>query len=305
MPRPEKVQAVAEIKERMQGARAVFLAEYAGLSVKDQQKLRRSLRAQGAEFKVVKMTLARRAAEELDLEGVGDWLLGPTGLTFADVDAVGAAKALKDFAKDHDVFMIKGGLLGDEVLTPERVGQLAEIEPRDVLLAKLAGAIKAPMANLAGLLAALPRNLASAMQQLVEKKDAAAPAAAAPAGTAPEPAAAPAVADLEGEPAAEAMERIEAAEEVATPAVADHEAEPAASATDSDQPSTEAEAPATTEPEVEQAASPTDSDEPSTEAEAPAAAEPEAAATDSKETADEAKEADEAEEETTDGKDDD
>jgi large subunit ribosomal protein L10 len=171
MPRPEKVQAVAEIKERIERARAVFLAEYAGLSVKDQQTLRRNLREGGAEFKVVKMTLARRAAEELELEGIDDLLLGPTGLTFADDDPVTAAKALKDFAKDHDVFAIKGGLLGNDLLTPERVSELAEIEPREVLLAKIAGAAKAPMANLAGLMAAMPRNLASMLQQLVEKKE--------------------------------------------------------------------------------------------------------------------------------------
>lgn len=171
MPRPEKVQAVAEIKERIERAQAVFLAEYAGLSVKDQQALRRSLREGGAEFKVVKMTLARRAADDLDLERVSELLLGPTGLTFADGDPVTAAKALKDFAKDHEVFVVKGGMLGGDFLTPERVSELADIEPRDVLLARIAGAAKAPMANFAGLLAAMPRNLASMLQQLVDKKE--------------------------------------------------------------------------------------------------------------------------------------
>jgi large subunit ribosomal protein L10 len=172
MPRPEKVQAVAEIKERMEGAQAVFLAEYAGLSVTEQQDLRRSLREHGAEFKVVKMTLARRAADDLDIDTLDELLLGPTGLAFADGDPVSAAKALKDFAKEHAVFQVKGGLLGQEFLTPEKISELADIEPREVLLAKLAGAMKAPMANMAGLLAALPRNTASALQQLLEKKEA-------------------------------------------------------------------------------------------------------------------------------------
>jgi large subunit ribosomal protein L10 len=179
MPRPEKVQAVAEIKERLEGARAVFLAEYAGLSVKDQQALRRELRANDAEFKVVKMTLARRAADDLDIDSLDELLLGPTGMAFADGDPVGAAKALKEFAKTHDVFTIKGGLLGSDFLTPEKISELADIEPREVLLAKLAGAMKAPMANLAGLLAALPRNTASVLQQLLEKKEAGAVVAAA------------------------------------------------------------------------------------------------------------------------------
>ena len=172
MPRPEKVQAVADIKERIEGAQAVFLAEYAGLSVKDQQTLRRELRANGAEFKVVKMTLARLATGELGIDSLDALLLGPTGLAFADGDPVGAAKVLKGFAKEHDVFLIKGGLLGFEFLSPEKIAELADIEPREVLLAMLAGAMKAPMANLAGLLAALPRNTASVLQQLLEKKEA-------------------------------------------------------------------------------------------------------------------------------------
>jgi large subunit ribosomal protein L10 len=112
MPRPEKVQAVADIKERLDGAQAVFLAEYAGLSVQEQQTLRRELRANEAEFKVVKMTLARLAAADLDIDTLDELLLGPTGLTFADGDPVGAAKVLRDFAKGHEVFVIKGGLLG-------------------------------------------------------------------------------------------------------------------------------------------------------------------------------------------------
>ncbi|MGD2052116.1 MAG: 50S ribosomal protein L10 [Acidimicrobiia bacterium] len=171
MPRPEKVQAVAEIKERLERARAVFLAEYAGLSVKEQQSLRRGLRDAEAEFKVVKMTLARRAAAELDIAALDELLLGPTGLAFADGDPVGAARVLKKFSTDHEPFSIKGGLLAGEYLTPERISDLADIEPREVLLAKMAGAMKAPMTKLAGLMAAMPRNLASMMQQLIDKKE--------------------------------------------------------------------------------------------------------------------------------------
>ncbi|MCL1595506.1 MAG: 50S ribosomal protein L10 [Actinomycetia bacterium] len=171
MPRPEKVQAVADIKERIQGAQAVFLAEYAGLSVKDQQVLRRQLRESGAEFKVVKMTLARRAAGDLDIDSLDELLFGPTGLAFADGDPVGAAKVLKSFANEHDTFVVKGGLLGIEFLSPEKIAELAEIEPREVLLAKLAGVMQAPMAKLAGLLGALPRNTAYALQQLLEQKE--------------------------------------------------------------------------------------------------------------------------------------
>ena len=186
MPRPEKVQAVAEIKERLEQARAVFLAEYAGLSVKEQQTLRRGLREGGAEFKVVKMTLARRAAAELELAELDELLLGPTGIAFAEGDPVTAAKALKEFAKDNEALVLKGGLLGRDFLSPERISELADIESREVLLAKLAGLMQAPMANLAGLLAAMPRNMASAIQQLVEKKEEAGDVSAAAADTAEE-----------------------------------------------------------------------------------------------------------------------
>ena len=181
MPRPEKVRAVAEIKERLESAQAVFLAEYAGLSVKEQQQLRRTLRAASGQFRIVKMTLARRAAVELGHEGLVEMLTGPTGLTFADGDAAATAKALRDFANDHTKMIIKGGLFSGEILPPERVHQLADLEPRDVLLARVAGAFQAPMAKMAGLLAAMPRNLASMIQQLIEKRD---EPAAAPAGVA-------------------------------------------------------------------------------------------------------------------------
>ena len=174
MPRPEKVQAVADIKERLDGAQAVFVTEYAGLSVKEQQVLRRQLKANGAEMKVVKMTLARLAAADMTDE-LNDLLFGPTALTFADGDPAAAAKALKAFAKDHDVMIIKGGVLGAEFLSPERVSQLADLDPREVLLARIAGAFAAPMAQMAGLPAALPRNAATVFQQLLEKEKAESP----------------------------------------------------------------------------------------------------------------------------------
>lgn len=171
MPRPEKVQAVADIKERIENAKAVFLAEYAGLSVAQQQRLRRELKANGAEFKVVKMTLARRAAAELDIDTLDEHLLGPTGLAIADGDAVAAAKVLKDFSSANEVFTLKGGLLGLDYLSPERISELAEIEPRDVLLAKLAGLFAAPMSNTAGLISALQRDVVGLVQALVGKRE--------------------------------------------------------------------------------------------------------------------------------------
>jgi large subunit ribosomal protein L10 len=238
MPRPEKVQAVADIKERLEDSAAVFLAEYAGLSVAEQQQLRRGLRAADGEFKIVKMTLARIAASELGHDDLVESLTGPTGLAFASGDAAAAAKVLSDFAKDHAQLILKGGLLGGEQLTPERVAQLAELDSREVLLAKIAGAFKAPMAGMAGLMAALPRNLASMMSQLIDKlpapEVAAEPVAEEPAAVAvPEDAVEPAAesdsATTEAAPAAEAAESAEptpeASDEDAT--TDDEPAEPA------------------------------------------------------------------------------
>lgn len=174
MPRPEKVEAVAAIKDRLEGAQAVFLTEYAGLTVREQQTLRRGLRGSGAEYKVLKMSLARLAAAELGL-GVDELLTGPTGIAFTDGDPATAAKVLRDFAGEHEQFLIKGALMGGEFLTPERVHALASIEPREVLLARLAGGFQAPMSRFAGLMAALLQGSATAFQQLLEKKQAASP----------------------------------------------------------------------------------------------------------------------------------
>ncbi len=193
MPRPEKVQAVAEIKERMEAARAVFLTEFRGMSVHQLQTLRRNLRDSGAEYKVVKMSLARRAADELGLSEIDEFLAGPTALTFADTDPVSTAKVLKDAGGDVESLVIKAGLLGTELILPERISELAEIEPRDVLLAKIAGAVKAPLFKAAGMFGSFSRDAATMFSQLLEKKESdevpAAPAAEDAPATDDEPAA--------------------------------------------------------------------------------------------------------------------
>jgi large subunit ribosomal protein L10 len=170
MPRPEKVQAVADIKERLEGAEAVFLTEYRGLSVKAIQDLRKSLRESGADYKVVKMTLARLAAGEAGMEGLNDFFMGPTALAFAGRDPVATAKALKDFSKTHDVFVLKAGVLSGTILTPEEVSKLAEIDSREVLLAKIVGAARAPLHAAAGMFASFNRRAATMFDQLLTKK---------------------------------------------------------------------------------------------------------------------------------------
>ncbi len=171
MPTPEKVQAVADIRERLEGAEAVFFTEYRGLTVKAVQDLRRSLRESGADYKVVKMTLAKLAAGEAGIEGLDEYLSGPTALAFAQSDPVATAKALKDFSKGNEVFVLKAGFLSGDILTPEEVSRLADIEPRDVLLAMIAGAAKAPLFNAASMFSSFSRDAASMFSQLMDKKE--------------------------------------------------------------------------------------------------------------------------------------
>lgn len=171
MPRPEKVQAVADIKDKLQSSEAVFFTEYRGLTVKAVQDLRTSLRASGAEYKVVKMTLAKRAADDAGIEGLDEFLVGPTALAFANADPVATAKALKDFGKTNDVFVLKAGVMAGAILTPEEVSKLADIEPKEVLLAKIAGAAKAPLFKAAGMFASFNRDAAQMFKQLLDKKE--------------------------------------------------------------------------------------------------------------------------------------
>lgn len=214
MPRPDKVQAVAEIRDRLEASDAVFLTEYRGIPVKAMGDLRRRLRTAGAEYRVVKMTLARRAVGDLGIEGMDEYLLGPTALAFADDDPVAVAKALSDYARENESLVIKLGLLAGKVLSPEQVRKLAEIEPREVLLAKIAGAAKAPLQALAGLLSSFTRDAASVMGQLLEKKEALDGAASTEAASIAADDEAPAEAEADAEAAeAEATEAAEAADE--------------------------------------------------------------------------------------------
>ena len=171
MARPEKVQAVKDIRERLEGAEAVFLTEYRGLSVKAVQDLRRALREAGADYKVVKMTLTKLAAVDAGIDGMDEYLSGPTAIAFAKDDPVATAKALKDFSKSNEVFTLKAGFLSGNILTPEEISKLAEIEPREILLAKIAGAAKAPLFKAAGLFGSFTRDAASMFSQLLDKKE--------------------------------------------------------------------------------------------------------------------------------------
>ena len=180
-PRPEKVAIVEEVRGRFDASEAAVLTEYRGLTVSAMSELRRALRAAGGDYKVYKNTLVRFAAREAGLE-LDDLLTGPTAIAFIEGDAVNVAKALRDFAKTNPALVVKGGLLGDVVLDADGVKALADVEPREVLLAKLAGAMAAPMQQFAGLLQAVPRGFAYGLKALIDQGGApGAPVAAEPA----------------------------------------------------------------------------------------------------------------------------
>ncbi|MCP4852432.1 MAG: 50S ribosomal protein L10 [Actinomycetia bacterium] len=173
--RSEKIAVVDEVREKFSASDAAVLTEYRGLDVPAMAELRRALRESGGEYKVYKNTLVRFAVEELGLE-IDDLLTGPTAIAFVGEqadgsagDPVGVAKALKEFAKANEALIIKGGLLDEKRLTAEEISALAEIAPREVLLAQLAGAMAAPMQQFAALLKALPQNMAYALQALIEQ----------------------------------------------------------------------------------------------------------------------------------------
>ena len=169
-PRQEKVDVVAEIAAKLQSADAAIITEYRGMSVGALAALRRTLRQTGAEYKVYKNTLARLAAREAGLDGLESVLIGPTGITFVNGDVAAACKAVRDLSKSNPLLVIKGGSLGDKILTAKDVEALAELPSRDVLLAQIAGAFQAPLVKTASLLQALPRNFAYGLKALIDQK---------------------------------------------------------------------------------------------------------------------------------------
>jgi large subunit ribosomal protein L10 len=175
-PRSDKVAVVEEVRERLDSTSAALLTEYRGLDVTAIGDLRRALRAVGGEYKIYKNTLVRFAARDLGLE-LEELLTGPTAIAFiterpdgSPGDAVDVAKALRDFARTNPSLVVKGGVLGTKPLTAAEARSLADVEPREVLLAKLAGALAAPMVQLAGLLEALPRNFAYGLSALIDQQ---------------------------------------------------------------------------------------------------------------------------------------
>jgi large subunit ribosomal protein L10 len=169
MARPDKVAAVEEIAEKFRGASASVVTEYRGLTMSQLSALRGSL-GEGATYRVAKNTLVKRAAEDAGVNGLEQLLVGPTAITFITGEPVDAAKALRDFAKTNQGLVIKGGFMDGRTLTVAEVNQLADLESREVLLSKLAGAMKGTMAKAAGLFAAPASQVARLTQALADKR---------------------------------------------------------------------------------------------------------------------------------------
>lgn len=172
MVRPEKKEAVAEIKDKINQSKSMVIADYLGLDVAEMTELRSQLRDQGVEFKVVKNTLASIAADESDMEDMKEFFSGPTAIAFGMEDAVSPAKVLVDFAKDHDVLEIKAGVLDKKIMNVERVKALAEIPDRDTLLAQLLANMKSPITGLVRVLDGNISGLARILNQIREQKEA-------------------------------------------------------------------------------------------------------------------------------------
>jgi large subunit ribosomal protein L10 len=196
MAHADKATAVADIAEQFRASTATVITEYRGLSVANLADLRRSL-AGSATYSVAKNTLIKRAALEAGIEGLDELFVGPTAIAFVSGEAVDAAKAIKTFAKEHKALVIKGGYMDGHALTVAEVERIADLESREVLLAKLAGAMKANLSKAAGLFNAPALQVARLAAALQEKRAAEEPAA---------PAEAPAEAAAPEVPAAEAAE---------------------------------------------------------------------------------------------------
>lgn len=177
MPKPQKVTAVKELREKLESSDAALLAEFTGLKVGEMMQVRRSLAESGTNFGVVKNTLGRIAATEANMAELIPLLKGSTAIAFVQGDAVMAAKSLDDVAKKYPALVVKGGILGGKVLDAGQAKALASVASREVLLAQLAGLLIAPVQKMGSLLYAPLGNLGNALFALQQQRGSGAPEA--------------------------------------------------------------------------------------------------------------------------------
>jgi large subunit ribosomal protein L10 len=170
--RTHKVEVVEEVKTRVSAATASIVSEYRGLTTAELAELRTSLAAAGGDYRIFKNTLVRIAIDGGEYQPLTEYLSGPSALTFVQGDISAVAKALRDFSRNNPLLVIKGGLADGSLLSPGDLAALADLPPREVLLARLAGALAAPLQQMAGLLQALPRGMAYGLSALIEQRQA-------------------------------------------------------------------------------------------------------------------------------------
>jgi large subunit ribosomal protein L10 len=173
MSKTERQATVESLTELLKGSPNVFVTDFSGLNVLRMTELRRRLRGAGVEYVVVKNTLAQRAFAANGVHALDEHLAGPTGLVLSGQDALAGAKVLSDFAREFEKPAIKIGLVDGRPVTPEQVKRLADLPPRDVLLAQLAGYIQAPMAQFAGVMNGLLSQMVGALEALRAQRSAA------------------------------------------------------------------------------------------------------------------------------------
>ena len=216
--RAHKVEVVAEVKTRIGEATASIVSEYRGLTTAELAELRQSLNAVGGDYRIFKNTLVRLAIDGGDYQPLSEYLSGPSALTFVQGDISAVAKALRDFSRANPLLVIKGGLADGSLLSSGDLAALADLPPREVLLARLAGALAAPMQQMAGLLQALPQNMAYGISALIEQREAGGETLPPAADEAPSTEEAAARAEPAEDAPVEAAAEAEAAPEAAAPA---------------------------------------------------------------------------------------
>lgn len=166
----EKRALVAELTEKMKNASAGVLVDYKGITVADDTKLRRELRTADVEYAVIKNTMLRFAINELGLTDLDAQMNGTTALAISPTDPVAAAKILTAYAKKNDKFKVKGGFVDGKALTAAEVADLAQLPPRDVLIARVLAGFNAPISGLVGVTSGLLRGVVAALAAIAEKK---------------------------------------------------------------------------------------------------------------------------------------
>ncbi|MCL6518608.1 MAG: 50S ribosomal protein L10 [Armatimonadetes bacterium] len=172
LPKEEKVEAVRRLEEDIRSSSGLLLTDYRGLNVSDITDLRRKLREAGAEYKVVKNTLFKRAVAQAQTSGINldELLEGPTAVAFVHNDPITVAKVLTDFMKEHKTLAIKGGYIEGQVYGAAQIEQLSKIPAKPVLYAQLLGSMQSPIVNLVGTLQGVISNLVYTLQAVADKK---------------------------------------------------------------------------------------------------------------------------------------